>query len=88
MCIAYVRLILGLHTYANPLSLPLPLPLCPRHVFCLFGPMAGRRSHLEQFSEARWKDIASLVETRNHVQCLQRWKKVGRMLCMYVHTYV
>lgn len=32
---------------------------------------------LAQFDEARWKDIANLVETRNHVQCLQRWKKVG-----------
>ena len=25
-----------------------------------------------------WKDIARSVETRNHVQCLQRWKKVLR----------
>ncbi|CAM9982763.1 unnamed protein product [Ectocarpus sp. 6 AP-2014] len=34
------------------------------------------RDAVVRFSEARWKDIASLVETRNHVQCLQRWKKV------------
>ncbi|CAN0541831.1 unnamed protein product, partial [Laminaria digitata] len=32
--------------------------------------------HLRQYSESRWKDIANLVLTRNHVQCLQRWKKV------------
>ncbi|CAB1119213.1 MYB [Ectocarpus sp. CCAP 1310/34] len=34
------------------------------------------RDAVVRFSEARWKDIASLVQTRNHVQCLQRWKKV------------
>ena len=28
--------------------------------------------------EKHWKDIARSVETRNHVQCLQRWKKVLR----------
>ena len=28
--------------------------------------------------EKYWKDIARSVETRNHVQCLQRWKKVLR----------
>ncbi|CAM9527527.1 unnamed protein product, partial [Scytosiphon promiscuus] len=34
------------------------------------------REAVVRFAEARWKDIATLVQTRNHVQCLQRWKKV------------
>ena len=25
--------------------------------------------------EKHWKDIACSVETRNHVQCLQRWQR-------------
>ncbi|CAM9321015.1 unnamed protein product [Choristocarpus tenellus] len=29
-----------------------------------------------KYDETRWKDIARMVITRNHVQCLQRWKKV------------
>ncbi|KAG5186612.1 Homeodomain-like protein, partial [Tribonema minus] len=28
--------------------------------------------------ESQWKRIAAEVGTRNHVQCLQRWKKVLR----------
>lgn len=51
---------------------PSPLP----HILYLVSYVVNR----SQFSEARWKDIASLVETRNHVQCLQRWKKVGFVL--------
>eukprot|EP00752_Nemacystus_decipiens_P011228 g9978.t1 len=33
---------------------------------------------VHQCGEANWKSIASKVGTRNHVQCLQRWKKVLR----------
>ena len=28
--------------------------------------------------EKHWKDIACSVETRNYVQCLQRWQRVLR----------
>lgn len=31
---------------------------------------------VNQCGEANWKSIASKVGSRNHVQCLQRWKKV------------
>ena len=31
---------------------------------------------VNRFGEKNWKDIASLIPGRNHVQCLQRWKKV------------
>lgn len=31
---------------------------------------------VHQCGEANWKSIAAKVGTRNHVQCLQRWKKV------------
>lgn len=36
------------------------------------------RAAVKQSGEANWKAIASKVGTRNHVQCLQRWKKVSR----------
>lgn len=32
---------------------------------------------VKQCGEANWKSIAERVGSRNHVQCLQRWKKVG-----------
>lgn len=32
---------------------------------------------VNQCGEANWKSIAERVGSRNHVQCLQRWKKVG-----------
>lgn len=31
---------------------------------------------VQQHGEANWKAIAARVGSRNHVQCLQRWKKV------------
>jgi len=31
---------------------------------------------VKEFGEVNWKAIADRVQTRNHVQCLQRWKKV------------
>ncbi|CAN0159179.1 unnamed protein product, partial [Discosporangium mesarthrocarpum] len=34
------------------------------------------REAVQKYDETRWKDIARMVATRNHVQCLQRWKKV------------
>lgn len=36
------------------------------------------RQAVERFGERNWKSIASQVPGRNHVQCLQRWKKVLR----------
>ena len=34
------------------------------------------KNAVKQFGEKNWKDIASRIPGRNHVQCLQRWKKV------------
>ncbi|CAM9650916.1 unnamed protein product [Chrysoparadoxa australica] len=34
------------------------------------------REAVNRMGEANWKAIATHVDTRNHVQCLQRWKKV------------
>lgn len=31
---------------------------------------------VKEFGEKQWKDIAQRIPGRNHVQCLQRWKKV------------
>jgi nuclear transport factor 2 (NTF2) superfamily protein len=31
---------------------------------------------VEKYKESNWKSIAKMVDGRNHVQCLQRWKKV------------
>mmetsp|Transcript_8910 Transcript_8910/g.11594 ORF Transcript_8910/g.11594 Transcript_8910/m.11594 type:complete len:623 (-) Transcript_8910:2189-4057(-) len=36
------------------------------------------RSAVKKFGEKNWKSIAEEVPGRNHVQCLQRWKKVLR----------
>mmetsp|Transcript_6852 Transcript_6852/g.9620 ORF Transcript_6852/g.9620 Transcript_6852/m.9620 type:complete len:448 (-) Transcript_6852:280-1623(-) len=36
------------------------------------------RRAVEKRGESHWKSIAAEVRTRNHVQCLQRWKKVLR----------
>lgn len=34
------------------------------------------RAAINEYGECNWKAIAKRVATRNHVQCLQRWKKV------------
>lgn len=34
------------------------------------------RLAVQKYNESNWKAIAECVEGRNHVQCLQRWKKV------------
>jgi hypothetical protein len=34
------------------------------------------RDAVKEFGEVNWKAIAERVASRNHVQCLQRWKKV------------
>lgn len=34
------------------------------------------RKAVEKFNASHWKSIAELVPNRDHVQCLQRWKKV------------
>lgn len=34
------------------------------------------KAAVNEFGEKQWKDIASRIPGRNHVQCLQRWKKV------------
>ncbi|CAN0179078.1 unnamed protein product, partial [Phaeothamnion confervicola] len=36
------------------------------------------RNAVSEVGEVNWKEIASRVKSRNHVQCLQRWKKVLR----------
>ena len=36
------------------------------------------RAAVEEIGEKNWKSIAERVASRNHVQCLQRWKKVLR----------
>lgn len=37
---------------------------------------AALRSAIQKYGEKRWKNIATFVDGRDHVQCLQRWKKV------------
>lgn len=34
------------------------------------------RKAVKEFGEKQWKEIAERIPGRNHVQCLQRWKKV------------
>ena len=34
------------------------------------------KAAVKEFGEKQWKDIAVRIPGRNHVQCLQRWKKV------------
>jgi len=34
------------------------------------------KAAVQKYKESNWKSIAKMVEGRNHVQCLQRWKKV------------
>ncbi|GMH76416.1 hypothetical protein TrLO_g6510, partial [Triparma laevis f. longispina] len=34
------------------------------------------RQAVAKCKESNWKDIAAMVGTRNHMQCLQRWMKV------------
>ena len=36
------------------------------------------RQAVREFGEKQWKEIAQRIPGRNHVQCLQRWKKVLR----------
>jgi hypothetical protein len=34
------------------------------------------RIAVQRHGGAHWKEVAAIVGTRNHVQCLQRWRKV------------
>ena len=34
------------------------------------------RRAIQEIGEQQWKEIAARIPGRNHVQCLQRWKKV------------
>lgn len=40
---------------------------------------------VKQHGEANWKAIAAKVGSRNHVQCLQRWKKVQSFFPNVMH---
>lgn len=44
-----------------------------------WNPSEDRRlaESVKAHGEVNWKAIAAKVGSRNHVQCLQRWKKVG-----------
>lgn len=43
---------------------------------------------VKQHGEANWKAIAARVGSRNHVQCLQRWKKVRHVTVFSGHALV